>query len=69
MAGAGIDTAVGVSLPWAVPPDTIAILDNFCWCSSDEPERLGQLKLAAQGCYDFSKISAPRHLRQGLHVQ
>ena len=32
----------------------IAILDNFCWCSSDEPERLGQLKLAARGCYDVA---------------
>ncbi|MDD1690471.1 MAG: AIR synthase related protein [Methanoregula sp.] len=56
MAGAGIDTAVRGLVAMGVPPDTIAILDNFCWCSSDEPERLGQLKLAAQGCYDFSKI-------------
>ena len=35
-----------------VPLDKIAILDNFCWCSSDEPERLAQLKDAALGCYD-----------------
>jgi phosphoribosylformylglycinamidine synthase len=55
MAGAGIDTALRGLVAMGVPPDTIAILDNFCWCSSDEPERLGQLKLAAKGCYDFSK--------------
>jgi phosphoribosylformylglycinamidine synthase len=28
------------------------VLDNFCWCSSDEPGRLWQLKRAAKGCYD-----------------
>jgi len=30
------------------------LLDNFCWCSSDDPERLGQLKRAAKACYDFA---------------
>jgi phosphoribosylformylglycinamidine synthase subunit PurSL len=55
MAGAGIDTAIRGLVAMGVPPDRIAILDNFCWCSSDDPERLGQLKLAAKGCYDFAK--------------
>ncbi|AGB03797.1 phosphoribosylformylglycinamidine synthase subunit PurL [Methanoregula formicica] len=55
MAGAGIDTAIRGLVAMGIPPDTIAILDNFCWCSSDDPERLGQLKLAAKGCYDFAK--------------
>jgi phosphoribosylformylglycinamidine synthase II len=50
MAAAGIDTA----LRGLIALERIAILDNFCWCSSDEPERLGQLKLAARGCYDFA---------------
>jgi phosphoribosylformylglycinamidine synthase subunit PurSL len=54
MAGACIDTAIRGLIAIGVPLDTIAILDNFCWCSSDEPERLGQLKLAAKGCYDFA---------------
>ncbi|MFA4876550.1 MAG: AIR synthase-related protein [Methanoregula sp.] len=54
MAGAGIDTAIRGLIAIGVPLDAIAILDNFCWCSSDEPERLGQLKLAAKGCYDFA---------------
>jgi phosphoribosylformylglycinamidine synthase subunit PurSL len=52
MACAGIDTAIRGLVALGIPLDRIAILDNFCWCSSDEPERLGQLKLAARGCYD-----------------
>jgi len=54
MAVAGIDTAIRGLIAIGVPLESIAILDNFCWCSSDEPERLGQLKAAAQGCYDGS---------------
>jgi phosphoribosylformylglycinamidine synthase len=54
MAAAAIDTAIRGLIAIGVPLDTIAILDNFCWCSSDEPERLGQLKLAAQACYDYA---------------
>jgi phosphoribosylformylglycinamidine synthase len=52
MAGAAIDAAIRGLIALGVPLDQIAILDNFCWCSSDEPERLGQLKMAARGCYD-----------------
>ncbi|MGB9175809.1 MAG: AIR synthase-related protein [Methanoregula sp.] len=52
MAASAIDTAVRGLVALGIPLDKIAILDNFCWCSSDEPERLGQLKLAARGCYD-----------------
>nr|WP_319537704.1 AIR synthase-related protein [uncultured Methanospirillum sp.] len=52
MAIASIDTAIRGLIAIGVPLENIAILDNFCWCSSDEPERLDQLKAAAQGCYD-----------------
>ena len=55
MACAGIDTAIRGLVALGIHPDAIAILDNFCWCSSDEPERLGQLKRAAFGCYDTAK--------------
>jgi phosphoribosylformylglycinamidine synthase len=55
MACAGIDTAIRGLVALGISPDGIAILDNFCWCSSDEPERLGQLKRAAFGCYDTAK--------------
>jgi phosphoribosylformylglycinamidine synthase len=54
MVGAAIDTAIRGLIAIGVSLDNIALLDNFCWCSSDEPERLGQLKRAAQGCYDFA---------------
>jgi phosphoribosylformylglycinamidine synthase len=54
MAAASIDLAVRGLIAMGIPLDTIAILDNFCWCSSDDPERLGQLKLAAQACFDIS---------------
>jgi phosphoribosylformylglycinamidine synthase len=54
MAGAGIDTAIRGLVAIGIPLDAIAILDNFCWCSSDDPERLGQLKRAAFGCYDVA---------------
>jgi phosphoribosylformylglycinamidine synthase len=52
MAVAGIDAAIRGLVAMGIPLDRIAILDNFCWCSSDEPGRLGQLKAAARGCYD-----------------
>jgi phosphoribosylformylglycinamidine synthase len=54
MAAAAIDTAIRGLVAIGISLDNIALLDNFCWCSSDEPERLGQLKLAAKGCYDFA---------------
>jgi phosphoribosylformylglycinamidine synthase subunit PurSL len=54
MAGAAIDTAIRGLIALGIPLDRIAILDNFCWCSSDEPERLGELKQAARGCYDIA---------------
>jgi len=52
MAGAAIDTAIRGLIALGVPLDSIALLDNFCWCSSDDPVRLFQLKQAAKGCYD-----------------
>lgn len=32
------------------------MLDNFCWCSPDEAERLYQLKRAAEACRDYALI-------------
>jgi len=52
MAVACIDTAIRGLIAIGIPLDAIAILDNFCWCSSDDPGRLDQLKSAALGCYD-----------------
>ncbi len=47
-----IDTAVRNLIAVGVPTGHIALLDNFCWCSSDEPERLWQLRECARGCYE-----------------
>jgi phosphoribosylformylglycinamidine synthase len=55
MAGAAIDTAIRGLVAIGIPLDAIALLDNFCWCSSDDPGRLWQLKQAAKGCYDYAK--------------
>lgn len=52
MALASIDDAVAAAVAVGGNLDYMAIMDNFCWCSSDEGERLWQLKEAAKGCYD-----------------
>ncbi len=52
MAACAIDTAVRNSVAAGADLEHLALLDNFCWCSSDEPERLGQLKRAAKACYE-----------------
>ncbi len=54
MAACSIDTAFKNLIVSGANLKKIAILDNFCWCSSDDPERLYQLKEAARGCYDYS---------------
>jgi len=54
MAACSIDTAIRNLVSLGVDLDHLALLDNFCWCSSNEPERLGQLKKAAQACYDYA---------------
>jgi len=54
MAACAIDTAVRGAVSVGVNFDKLALMDNFCWCSSDDPERLGQLKEAARACYDYA---------------
>lgn len=56
MAAAAIDTAVRNAVATGADLDHLAILDNFCWASSDEPERLWQLKEAARACYDYAVL-------------
>ena len=56
MAGASIDTAIRNLVASGIDIDKIALLDNFCWCSSNDPQRLYQLKKAVQACYDFAKV-------------
>ena len=54
MAACAIDTAIRNVVVVGADPERVSLLDNFCWCSSDEPERLGQLKRAARACYDIA---------------
>ncbi len=54
MAAATIDDAVGCAVAAGADIHHLAIMDNFCWCSSDETERLGQLLETAKACYDVA---------------
>ena len=54
MAAAAIDTAVRNAICAGASRDYLAILDNFCWSTSDTPERLYELKEAARACYDIA---------------
>ncbi len=54
MAAAGLDMAVRNAVAAGVDFNQLALLDNFCWCSSDELERLGQLKRAVETIYDMA---------------
>ncbi len=54
MAAAGLDMAVRNAVAAGVDFAQLALLDNFCWCSSDEPERLGQLKRAVETIYEMA---------------
>jgi phosphoribosylformylglycinamidine synthase len=54
MAACAIDTAIRNAVATGADLEHLALLDNFCWCSSNEPERLGQLKRACQACYDYA---------------
>ena len=60
MAACAIDTAIRNAIATGADLEHLALLDNFCWCSSTEPERLGQLKRACQACYDYAtKFETP----------
>lgn len=52
MAAASIDGAIRGAVAAGCSLEKLAILDNFCWCSSNDPERLDQLKKAVKACYD-----------------
>ena len=54
MAAAAVDTAVRNAVCAGASLDYLAILDNFCWSSSETPERLYELKMAAKACYDVA---------------
>ena len=60
MAACAIDSAVKNLVCAGTSLENIALMDNFCWCSSLEPERLAQLKDSVQACFDYSlKFQTP----------
>ncbi|NEV49425.1 phosphoribosylformylglycinamidine synthase [Wolbachia pipientis] len=54
MAACAIDTAIRNYVATGGNINHLALLDNFCWCDAYNPERLWQLKRAAEACYDFA---------------
>ena len=56
MAASAIDEAVRNCVAVGADPARIAILDNFCWGTTDRPETLGSLVRAALACYDVATV-------------
>jgi phosphoribosylformylglycinamidine synthase subunit PurSL len=54
MAAAAIDTAVRNAACVGVNLEHLALLDNFCWASPDDPKNMGKLKEACNACYDLA---------------
>jgi phosphoribosylformylglycinamidine synthase len=54
MAASAIDEAIRNCVAVGADPERIAILDNFCWGSTDRPETLGSLVRAALACHDLA---------------
>lgn len=56
MAANGIDEAVRNAVACGANPERIALLDNFSWGSTEEPEQLGALVEACRACYDLAVV-------------
>jgi phosphoribosylformylglycinamidine synthase len=56
MAACSIDTAIRNAVCAGADPDHLALLDNFCWSSSNEPRRLYELRRACEACYDYALV-------------
>ncbi len=54
MAACALDTAVRNTIACGGKLSHLAILDNFCWCSSHDPKRLAQLVDSVKACYDYA---------------
>jgi phosphoribosylformylglycinamidine synthase len=54
MAASAIDSAVRAAVCAGANLSHLALLDNFCWYSGNEPESLYKLKMAAKACFDYA---------------
>lgn len=52
MAFSAVDEAIRNAVAVGGNPQRLALLDNFCWGDPRNPETLGSLVRAAQGCHD-----------------
>lgn len=52
MSLSAIDTVIRNTLASGGKLSNLAILDNYCWCSSNEEERLWQLHESLKACYE-----------------
>ncbi|MBI5862973.1 MAG: hypothetical protein HZB38_00390 [Planctomycetes bacterium] len=55
MAIAAIDEALCNITAVGADPRQAALLDNFCWGRTDDPQQMGALVRACQACYDGAK--------------
>ncbi len=55
MALAAVDEALRNLTCVGADPARAALLDNFCWASPEDPQQLGALVRAAEGCRDAAK--------------
>ena len=54
MAACAIDTAIRNAICVGAPLSHLAILDNFCWCSSYDKARLAELIESLKACYKYA---------------
>ena len=54
MTACALDTAIRNTVACGGTLSHLAILDNTCWCSSNDPKRLYQLVEAIKACYDYA---------------
>jgi len=54
MAACAIDTAIRNIISAGGNISHLAILDNFCWCSSQDKTRLAELVDAVKACYEYA---------------
>lgn len=55
MAWQAVDEAVRNAIIAGADPTELSLLDNFAWGNPTDPETLGQLVAACQGCYDAAR--------------
>jgi phosphoribosylformylglycinamidine synthase len=56
MAASAIDEALRQITAVGGDVDKTALLDNFCWGNTENPEQLGGVVRASQACYDMAKV-------------